>query len=237
MRPQTVFEWLEPAKGGTGIWKVGFALFLLGILLLAPALLMAQAFWNVMLSFPFPHSLNPLVFLFSISLTGALIAALPFGVLFGVVSTPHQWRIAVLFAAIPAASIFCFSAWVNELHSPLHWWLRTSDALFFTVLFPLFSGLGARVGSSGDSELRMRLASGMFALFAVLYYFGPELYFRYFYEGPRLARWKGRALTSVREAIEKRSNYDWRDHLLWVGRFTCFIPRPSPLIPAFHIFG
>jgi 4-amino-4-deoxy-L-arabinose transferase-like glycosyltransferase len=66
------------------------------------------------------------------------------------------------------------------LNHPI-WSVRVSDALLFTILCPFFAALGARLGSRAASPLLTRLASAVFGLLAVIYYFGPQVYYGYIY--------------------------------------------------------
>jgi hypothetical protein len=165
------------------------ALYLFGMLILTPALFMAQVFWGVYLAFAVLSAFSPpsaAVVFFLLSLSGAVSAALPFGVLFGIASPAHARRNAVLFAAIPAVLVFGFGVWVSVWVSPLPlnhpiWSVRASDALLFAILFPFFAALGARLGSRRSSVLRFRLASVMFCLVAAGYAFVPQFYYRYVY--------------------------------------------------------
>lgn len=165
------------------------SLFLLGVTSLTPALFMAQVFWGVHLSFAlfsiFPP-LNGIVALLLQSISGAIVAAVPFGILFGLASPTHAWRNATIFAVVPAALIYCFSIWVTVWDSPmspphLHWYVQATDALLFITFFPLFAFIGARLGPHPASQLLKSLAVVIFGTLSVVYYFGFSVYYQYIY--------------------------------------------------------
>jgi hypothetical protein len=133
--------------------QIQTSLFLLGITFLTPALFMAQVFWGVHLSFALFSIFSPngIVALLLQSISGAIVAAVPFGVLFGLASPTHSWRNATIFAVVPAALIYCFSIWVTIWDSPMspphpHLYAQAADALLFIIFFPLFAFIGARLG-------------------------------------------------------------------------------------------
>ena len=98
------------------------SIFLLGVVLLTPALFMAQIFWGVHLSFAlfsvFPPY-NGLVALLTISILGAIVAAVPFGILFGLAAPTHTRRSAIIFALVSAIAIYGFSIWVAVFYRPI----------------------------------------------------------------------------------------------------------------------
>jgi hypothetical protein len=152
---------------------------------------MAQIFWGVQLAFALFRIVSPpsgFVALFVLSLSGALSAALPFGVLFGLAHPLHRLRTAVLFATIPAllvlGSAVWVGVWVHPLPSEHHSWpVRLSDAALFAALFPLFAALGARLSPRGHSLLYARLATGTFPVLVGVYYLGFDVYYRYIHAG------------------------------------------------------
>lgn len=168
------------------------SLFLLGSILLTPALFMSQIFWGVHLSFALFSIFSPpngVIALFLQSILGAIVAAVPFGILFGLASPNHTWRNATIFAFLPAALIYCFSIWVAVSDSPmspphLHMYVQAADALLFITFFPLFAFIGARLGPHPQPRPQKGLAVAIFGTLSVVYYFGFHVYYQYIYPLP-----------------------------------------------------
>ena len=164
-------------------------IFLLGVTLLTPALFMAQIFWGVHISFALFSLIPPyngLVALLTQSILGAIVAAVPFGILFGLAVPTHTRRSAIIFALVPAAAIYGFSIWVAVFYHPIplthpHWLLRASDTLLFIVLFPLFAYIGARMGLHPKYRWQKGASLFLFGVLALAYYFGFSVYFAYIY--------------------------------------------------------
>jgi hypothetical protein len=166
--------------------------FLLGTILLAPALFMSQKFWGVQLSFALFSIFSPpngFVALFLQSILGAIIAAVTFGILFGLASPTHTWRNATIFALLPAALIYCFSIWVTATDSSmsaahLHWYVQAADILLFIIFFPLFAFIGARLGPHPKPRLQKGLSVTIFGALSLIYYFCFSVYYQYIYTQP-----------------------------------------------------
>jgi hypothetical protein len=156
-----------------------------GIVLLTPALFMSQVFWGPKASFPFMSMLGVRGGVAAISLLGfceALVAALPFGILFGCLQqSPSLWR-SVLFSLISAALIFAFAVWDGYLAAPL-WWTSVSDVLLFVLLFCFFSLVGSAIRRAVPA-MHYAYPATAFLVLALFYTIGPHLYLRYVYENP-----------------------------------------------------
>ena len=111
-------------------------------MLLVPALFMAQVFWGTELGFGVfslirPH--NGSVAIGVMSLCGALAAAVPFGLLFGLAAPHHSKWVSAGFALAPALILFVFSAWFDQAALVSLWLARVSDVVLFTGLFVGFA--------------------------------------------------------------------------------------------------
>ncbi len=158
------------------------AVWILGVIFITPALFMSQVFGGPHVTFAVFHSLSGVVTIGLTSLMGALIAAAPFGVLFGLLTPDPVIRNATLFALPPVLLIFAFGVWVAPPPEQL-WWSRIVDAVWFLLLFPSFAAVGARLCSSSLVPWRPIWTAMAFAALGVLYYFGPYFYLRYVYAG------------------------------------------------------
>jgi hypothetical protein len=155
------------------------SVYFVGVIALTAAFFMARTTWGVMAAFylwPQPLGVTGLV---AHSFIGALVGALPFGALYGLVVSSRTARNAALFAALAAALIVGFVAWYGFLTGPA-WWVTPLDALFFVLLFAISATLVARVAPASSSRVRT-IAAVVFLLLAVFYYFGPQLYYSYHY--------------------------------------------------------
>ena len=156
-----------------------------GIVLLTPALFMSQAFWGPEASFPLMSMLGVRGGVAAIALMGfceALVAALPFGILFGCLHQSLNLRRSVLFSLIPAALIFAFAAWAGYLAAPL-WWTSVTDVLLFVLLFCFFSLVGSTIRRAVPT-MHYAYPAVAFLVLAISYTIGPHLYLRYAYENP-----------------------------------------------------
>ena len=161
-----------------------FAALIFGAALLLPALFTAQTFLGAHAGFGLLSLLpkqSGMVALILMSVCGALIAALPFGLLFGVSVPQHSATQVLLFAAVPALFLLGFSVWVSPEAKfyPL-WFVRLLDTLLFVSLFFAFARLGACLAGRRDISIR-RWPAITFAVLATAYHFSPQVYYSYFY--------------------------------------------------------
>jgi hypothetical protein len=160
-----------------GFLGVG-ALFLIPALFSAQAILGTHAGFGLMSLVPKPNGVATLVVM---SICGALIAAMPFGLLFGIAMPGHSTRQRLLFAAGPALLLLAFSVWINpDSEFFPHWFVRIMDIACFVSLFFVFAMWGARIGGASQAPVRLWPAAG-FALLALAYYFSPQVYYSYIY--------------------------------------------------------
>ena len=153
--------------------------YTLGICALSAASLAAITTWGVFTAFyllPSARGVSALVFQ---SFIGALVAAIPFGLLFGLLVARRTAVKAALVAFVASSIIVGFVAWVGLLVRPT-WWVTPLDALFFVALFPLFASFSHRLTPTPSAAVR-NTAATTFMVLAALYYFGPILYFSYAY--------------------------------------------------------
>lgn len=173
-------------------YQKNLILFLIGVVLLTLAFVMARIFWGAHLSHAifslFSTPPKGLAGYLILILPAPIITALPFGFLFGLAHPTHKWTHATLFASLAATSLICFAIWVAISYHPTpvthpSWLFLAIESIVFVGLFPFFAYLGVRFG------LRYaRIGTGwgaiMFAVLALCFYFGFDLYYQYFYASP-----------------------------------------------------
>lgn len=158
---------------------VTLPMYFVGVIALAAAFSTARTFWGVFAAFylwPQPHGITGLV---AHSFIGALVGALPFGVLYGFVVSSRTTYCSALFASLSAGLLVGFVAWLGFLTGPT-WWVTPLDAIFFVLLFSISASLVARAAPTSSSHVRI-LAATAFLLLAVFYHFGPQIYYAYYY--------------------------------------------------------
>lgn len=156
-----------------------------GIVLLIPALFMSQVFWGPQASLPLMSKVGlrgGSVAVALMSFSEALVAALPFGVLFGCLQQSPSLGRSALFAFIPAAFIFSLAVWEGYVADQL-WWTLVTDVIFFILLFHIFSLVGGAIRRAVPA-MHYSYPAVAFLVLALFYAIGPHLYLRYVYGTP-----------------------------------------------------
>ena len=153
--------------------------YALGIFALTAASSAAITTWGVFTAFYFFPGVRGVSALVIHSFIGALVAAIPFGLLFGLVVARRTAIQAALVAFVASSIIVGFVAWVGLLVRPT-WWVTPLDAFLFVAMLPLFAAFSHRLIPTPSAAVRT-IAATTFILLAALYYFGPILYFSYAY--------------------------------------------------------
>jgi hypothetical protein len=153
-------------------------LYLAGVLVLAFALPSVRNFLGSSVAFLFLQNANGVLSIVFLKFMGNLVAALPFGLLYGYIVSRHTKISAALFASVATAFVIWFQVWIGIEFR--FWWGALLDALFFIVFFSLFAALTNRVATSPSPHGRT-IAAATFVLLGVFCYFGPLVYFTYVY--------------------------------------------------------
>ena len=155
------------------------AIYAVGTFVLAAAFSMARAFWGVHATFylfPSVHGVSGIVMF---SVVGALIGAVPFGVLFGLLVSGRAAYHAAFFSLAAGSLLVAFVAGLGLLRGST-WWVTLLDAILFVVFFTSFATLAQRIAPPLNLGARVVVVA-TFLLLAAFFYFGPLLYISYAY--------------------------------------------------------
>jgi hypothetical protein len=129
--------------------------YVAGVFVLAFALPSARSFLGSSVAFFFLQNAHGVLSVVFLKFMGNLVAALPFGLLYGYIISKHTAKSAALFASVAVAFVVWFQVWIGI--DSRHWWGTLLDAFFFIVFFSLFAAFTNRFATPPSPHGRKNL--------------------------------------------------------------------------------